>query len=486
MSSKETEIRFADLFAMLLKAFVPIICIMLIVGMLGSAYAVYSVLNRKPTVTEEDLKTAEDEISNAEAKIKKAERALRQRNEVAIPDAEKKIVTANQLIKRRQEYIDESLYQKLDPFNCGVSRLVFYVKTDFEVVPEVAGLVEDPRDSIALAYAKIYPYDDAILEQILQIMNVKADKRYVQELLSISTSSNRFVEIRVYNNDAEIAKKVVECLYENMKTRLQGIVADYSPIIISTFTGYEVNWSLNDNQLENEDSLISAQRALESAQESLETLQEGVADKEKDVEDAKAAYNEAVSNLESLRKEYANTVPSMRNVLRSAVKYGVIGLVAGLVLGCLLILARNLFNGKLHNQTEVKTRYSFPLLGVLPRTKKLLFEKTIRKLEGESLGSYESEARATAQSILSRIGERSVCLISSQGAAIAEKLSDFTNDKTPVLGSILSDADAVKALADYDGVVLVEQKGTSRLSDIDSEVLRMKTLDKEILGIVLL
>ena len=54
-----------------------------------------------------------------------------------------------------------------------------------------------------------------------------------------------------------------------------------------------------------------------------------------------------------------------------------------------------------------------------------------------------------------------------------------------MLGSIIDDAQSVRELADFDGIVLVERRGKSRIDLVDAEVLRAKALDKEILGIVL-
>lgn len=485
MNKKETELRFADLIAMLLKAFKLILCITLIVGILAGGYGVYAITHRKTTVTQDDISDAQQEVKKAKSDLDSAERALKKRNEVGIPDAERKIKSAEMMVEKRRQYMENSLFYALDAFKCGVSRLTFFVKTDFEVDPDVASLVEDPRATIVMAYAN-FTFDETMLENICRIMNTKAEKRYIEELITITNISNRFVKIEVYNNNADVAERVVNYIYQTMVDCMQDKVAQHEASVISTYTGYEVNWDINDKHIETEDSMLEAERALDTAQDTYETLVTTVVDKEEEVEDAQQKYDEAVKKLNALRKDFENPAPSKKAILKNAIKYGAIGLLGGLVLGCLLVLAIRLLGGKLNNQFEIKNRYPFPLIGVLPRSKKILFEKAVRKLEGESLGSYEAEAQTTAQSLLSQIGDRSVCLVSSLGAQAAEKLAAYTDGKTPVLGSILTEADAVKALADYDGVVLVEQKGKSRIDLIDSEVLRVKALNKEVVGIVLM
>ena len=487
MNNKEIELRIPDLVAMLLKGFRLILCLTLIAALLGGAYGVYSALNtdEENRVTKEDVEAAEKAVTAAEIAISDAEKALTKRYEIEIPDGERKVERAELLVQRRQEYLDNSLYYKMNPFERGVSRLKFYVETNFTVDPDVASIVEDPQTSIVLAYTSIYPFDSEILERVRAIMHTDAEKQYIEELISVSNIADRFVEIRVYHEDAQIAEQVVTYLYQTMLSRLKGSVAEHSANVIGTFTGYEVDWAMNDSHTTNEDSLFSAERSLESAEESLQALKDGIADKEQAITDAKDKLVEVQKDLEKIRKEYENTEPNLSNVAKKAAKYGAIGLIIGLILGCGIVLVFALFGGKIQNQSDVLNRYAFPLIGVLPRTKRVWFDKTIRKLEGEPIGDFEATAQATAQSLLSRIGERKVCLVSSESNSIAEKLAAYTEGRVTVLGNILKNPDAVKELSSFDGIVLVEQRGTSRVDLIDGEVLRAEALGKEILGIVL-
>lgn len=485
MNKKEIELRLSDLVAMLLKAAKLILCMMLILAILGGAYGAYRVVKAKPTVTAEDVKKAEDAVTAAQKGVTKAEKSLIRRNETEIPDAERRIERSRLLVQRRQEYIDNSIYYGMNPFERGISRLTFYVETDFSVDPNVAGLVEDPRDSIVQAYAQLCPFDSEILDNVASIMNVRADRQYIEELISVTPISGRFVQIVALNDNAEIAKKVVDYLYQTMQNRLKGAVAEHSANVISTFTGYEVDWAMNDSHTASEDSLLTAERAVVDAEDSLLDLQTGVADKEQAITDAKDKLEDAQKKLKDTRNAFESSQLTAKNLLKQGGKWGAIGLVVGLVAGCGIALLRGLFNGRIQNQSEVQNRYAFPLIGVLPRTKKVWFDKAIRRLEGEPVGNFDATAQATVQSLLARAGERSVCLVSTEDRAASEKLASFTDGKVKVLGSIIDDAQSVRELADFDGIVLVERRGKSRIDLVDAEVLRAKALDKDILGIVL-
>ena len=92
MNNTETEIRFSDLYAMLLKSCKTIVCVVLIFAILGGCFGVYKGLNaaKTATVTEEDVEKAEKAVKTAQTKVTNAEKALDKLLNVTIPDAERK------------------------------------------------------------------------------------------------------------------------------------------------------------------------------------------------------------------------------------------------------------------------------------------------------------------------------------------------------------------------------------------------------------
>ena len=487
MNNTETEIRFSDLYAMLLKSYKTIVCVVLVFAILGGCFGVYKGLNaaKSAAVTEEDVEKAEKAVKTAQTKVTNAEKALDKLLNVTIPDAERKIQVAEKQVQRRQEYIDKSLYYKLDPYNSGVSRLIFYIDTDKEINPAMPWMDVDPQKSIVTAYSKSFSADTEILDEIRSIMKTDADASYIYELISVSNISNQFVEIRVRNENAEIAEKVVDYLYEKLLERLKGSVGEFSANIISKFTGYEVDWDMNDKHFTSEDNLLTAERNLQDAYDSLQTLNESIPDKEQAIEDANEALEESNENLEEVRQEFESTEVSLKNIIKKTVIYAVASLFFGFVCISAVILFSGITGNKLQNQSQVVSRYSPPLLGILPVEKKRKFEKTIRKLEGDPETDYESAVRVAAQNILSVTGNKKVCLVSSLGRQVPENIASYLDDRFTVCGDILRDSGAVKALSDFDGVVLIEERGKSRIDQIDSEMLHAKALGKEVLGFIL-
>ena len=485
----ESEIRIADLFAALLKACKPVLCAALILALLGAVYGAYKVYDgaKHPEVTDKDIVKAETTLQKAQSKQADAEKALQDLSAKEIPDAETVVERAKLLLQRRQEYLDESLYYAMDPFHRGISRVTLYVDTDTPVNPNAPWMAVNPQSSIATAYTRIYPFDSEVMDNIQRIMGTDTETQYINELVSVSNISNQFVEIRVYFEDADVAKQVTDYLVETMQTRLAETVGDYSSNIVGYFVGYEVDWGMSDKHNTADDDFLSAQRALTEAEEALEKLKTQTREeREQAIEDARAAVEEAETNLQDLQKKMESTTAEPKNIVKKAVKYAAAGLVGGAFLGCVAVFFLSVLGGKVPDINSVVSRYAFPVIGVLPCRKKRWFTKIIRKLEGEPEADFEAAGQTMAQSLASIVGERKAALVSSEGNAVIDAILPFLNGRIPVCGDILRDADAVKAAAEYDGFVLVEERGKSRIDQVDSEVRRIESTGKTVEGIILL
>lgn len=485
MNNQEIVVRLPDMLAMILRKFKTILCLVLILGFLGGIYGAYSVAKTQPRVTQQDVEAAEKKVAAVESTLAKAQSALSFRNEVKIPGALQKVERAERTVSQLQEYMQNSVYYRMNPFHHGAARLCFIVESDQVVSSSTNGPLEDPRVEIVVAYTKMCPFDQDTMNHVKTIMGMEASTPYIEELISVtSDEDHRVVEICVYYDDLQKATQAAEFLYQAMTAQAEERLPKHQTIVFSTSSGYEADLEMQISHETNEASLIIAEQNLLDANASFQTVRDDTSD-EQAVADASTALNAAQRALSNAKINYAKNRPSLRNMAKRAIKYGIFGGLIGIVLGCCFALIKGLFGGSIQNQNVVKDRYAFPLIGVLPRAKKGWFDKTIRKLEGEPTGNFEATAQATAQSLLSRIGKRSICIVSTSTSAIAQKLAAYTDDQVQFVGNIIDNAEAVKKLAEYDGIVLVEERGKSRLDLVDAQVLRAKALNKEIIGIVL-
>ena len=169
----EISIRISDLCAAFLKKIKPIVLFVLVFALLGALFGAYRASHAGAGVSEEALREAETALVDANNSVSEAEGALKQLLELDIPQAEAAAERARILVEKQQEYLDNNLYYAMDPFHRGVSRVTLYVETEAPVSPDAPGLTVDPQSSITKAFAKLYPFDSELLENIRQIIDAQ-------------------------------------------------------------------------------------------------------------------------------------------------------------------------------------------------------------------------------------------------------------------------------------------------------------------------
>ena len=492
MNSSEIQIRFSDVMAAFLKSLLLVFCVMILSCALCASFGAYKAkhVSIDPTLNEK-IATLKKNIGDKKDLVSRLEKESNTFENISIPYTEKKVERDMSLNSTRREYLENSLFYDIDPFNCGTSRVTFAVDT---ALPEVASedfakTRSDALRRISAACTMMTPFSDETMETIRYLMNTTADKKYVEELISIESKDDQFVEICVYNKDPEIAKKVADYIYQKIIYELSLIDPNCTTTVISSFTGYEVNWEMNTTHVSFEDSLLLAEKQLATDQDSIAKMYTTIDENNKKIEDTNTEIKTLENSLASNQKKLNNVIASS-SVKKSMIKYGIIGLILGFVLACALIYVRYVLGGKVRNRSDLLTRYPYPLLGVLPSRKKHLFNRWIKRLEGDSLYPDKDVISSAAANILAVTSseEGKICMV----GPIDEKDPNFSEmakalkGKIEYKGNILLGTEGIRNIDGYDKVILVEKRNSSRYDAINEEVSRIRTLRKDVLGMVLL
>ncbi|MBO4473536.1 MAG: hypothetical protein J5750_01345, partial [Clostridiales bacterium] len=185
-----------------------------------------------------------------------------------------------------------------------------------------------------------------------------------------------------------------------------------------------------------------------------------------------------------------NLTTSKRDLLKQGIKFGLIGAVLGLVFSCVVIFIKDFLGGKVRARNSILSRYSYPLLGVMPSSKKYIFDKTVKRLEGDSVYEKKDIIASSSASILAAVAADGgkTCLIGPVDAkdpSFSDLLKSLKG-RVEYKGNILSGSEAIKNLEGYDKVILVEKRCASRYDSINEEISRIRALHKDVLGFVLL
>lgn len=196
-----------------------------------------------------------------------------------------------------------------------------------------------------------------------------------------------------------------------------------------------------------------------------------------------------VKKEEQMKQEMAEPVEGEAEVesepivfedpMSSAVKFGIVGMIGGVCLVCLVFCLSYVMSGKLQSEGNFQKKFGMPLLGVVRKnqTKKKIFgfvDKWINRLEeGPCAKIPRNEqikiAAVNVQTAIHRNPEKKIkrvmlvgTVASDDVAEICERLAEEIGDVTfSPYRQIVFHAAALKKLEYYDGVVFLEQKDES-------------------------
>ena len=489
MEKKERVFQLTDLFAMLLKSAGFILCIALVFAVFG-ALRTLIVLNKNSSVTAAQLEQYRQDYEDAQNALEFSENTLQSAEIVQIRAHRQDIEWTNEKIVRLQDHIDNSLLMALDPDFCPEARTSFILDYDQDSAAaspgeEINALFAESTEIPGSSGMRL-SLDADTLKEVGRILNLDAEPQYIREIATVTYDPEKTITvIKVCHSDTEAARKAVDYLSRSLEKKLDTLIDEYRITPLESFCGIAEDPDVKNDQLALMAELHALSMELFEDESRLLELRDRLTERNTEVESLRMAFLTARNKLEEAERKISGpgvgVSVSRGAIFRKAVVFGL----TGLLFGCIAAMVKGLFGKTLQNHSEFSARYPYPLLGVLPRKKKYLFEKLIRKLEGEGGYSYDAAAQAAAQSLLAAAGERSVCLVSSLGEGLTGELAPYVDGRFKSCGDILGEADAVKALADYDGVILVEKRGKSNIDLIDSEALRIKALGKEIIGAIL-
>lgn len=481
MDNSDRVLRLSDLLALLLRGAKTILCFTIVVTLLGTALSLYRMQTRRPASLLSDAQFRYDE---AETARQEAEMALKAIDEVQIPSVNKKLETAQAGRDSFLASLDSNPFMSLDSSSAGICRVSFYVDR-----VSASDTSRSRQSSFQKTVGTMLNYvclaDSDTLSHVCEIIGHGTNNDTVQAFITV-TSEDGINEIKVMAYDKDMAQSCVDYLLKTFTERLESIDRDCSLTVLSRYTEDLANNLIHDEQLSLLMQLTDYENAIKESEEELRELNDAHIQLHDDLLLAESKLESARANLENVKllsEQGKAGAPffSFRSLARNII----LSVVLGLFLGCAVALCMGLLGSKLQSQGSLSGRFSFPLLGLLPGREKKMFNKVIKKLEGESDVDYDVAAQTTAQNLLTVVGERSACIVSSLGKKAADGLLPFLHGRVPVCGDILGDPDAAKALASFDCVVLLEERGRSELSMIDNEAQRVNALGKDIIGIVL-
>lgn len=378
----------------------------------------------------------------------------------------RKIDTLSKNIDYEEDYEKNSILFQLDPYKKWVAKTNIFIKIDGE--NDVISLV-DPADSLVKAYSAIIK-SKSTLEEAYKENNIEL--RYLRELLNIEADYNsNIISISVTYKDGEGAQKILDSILESVKVSQNDVESNFSShsiIFMNKETSTVADQSLADRQNERIESLTEMQKNLEETQLALDNLKE----------------------------PQSNTDLSFKGVLKSVFKYSVMGGAFGVFLTAFFLCIIYVFNPKLRLADEFTSRFGIKILGEYPKEEKKHklsgIDNWLNRIEGKQAFSREDVLKRIIASI-SIYSEKDQTILLTGTAEldllknIESELKENFNKLTFELGADMNlNPETLTKLPAIDSVILVEKCGVSKYKDIESQIETIYSLDKKIIGCIIL
>lgn len=406
-----------------------------------------------------------------------------------------------QAIQAKDIYHKQSILMNLNPDAVYKSTLTYAVNdiADVSLLTsdiESAQLVNRRINSVLGAYASLIQGGE-ILQNVKNVIGADIDQKYLAELVYVQVDyQSKLLHITILAEDKNQVETISDAIVKGLQDanfRMSAMVGEHRLQLLSSYIGNDVDTSILIGSIPEDGMMENG-----NYQTSVECLQKNDTDVVLDLQNQLIDCNDKLSKLKEPAKPSGT---SRAMILKSGIKFGILGFIVGAFLMAYYYVLQYLVCGKLMSPEEMQDDYE---VSVLADYKAPLSRHTnsIDKLINRMCGISEKRSclgevyTLAATNVLARmgmaanekillVGNASAKVFDTSASEMVDKLN-FAGIEVIAAGNINENGDAILKLQNAEKIVLIEQAGVSRRKDIKKELQTLQDLKKEILGAVVL
>ena len=409
----------------------------------------------------QDPEKVEDSIKSYEL--------TRQNYDTAKAQLTNQMAEYNRQIDNYQRYQENSLYMKIDPYAVYTESITYVVTTDYQILPNMTYQTLNWMGPVLSAYTSVAtsvtlrdlsPEGQAGLSE-------EWDADSLDKLIKVETKPDDGKLTITASAESEVrAKAILQAIKEKVESSQESIAkaaGEHKLSVISEKSSVTVDQTMINDR--------------EGRLRNITALRE--------------AADKAVEKFDKLRKPKDSSL-SEGSVIKSGIKFAILGAVAGVFFCCFLFCIQFLMNGKLNDPGSLKERYQTRILADLPNGKTSgIIDRILDSIEGKraALQDGEKQLCVAAESLGGLYNGRSIAVAGTAPAELkakaAETLQRAEEFAVVDAGDILTDPESVRKVRSADAVILMESKNISAMADIDRETELLKSMGIRLEGFIL-
>lgn len=392
------------------------------------------------------------------------------------------------MVQGVKDYVENSYYMTLDPFN------MYTCDINFSVAVEHEGEIE-PSELAALVTSYVSALKDAQTRQrIDEVLGTNADSYSVDSILGLNHGSVLNIipddkdlglfTVTVYaasQEDLDLIVQEIQNIVSDRKESVTHSQGEHAVILLGIDQSTEYNEYIRANQI----NIVQMVKTLNDQNKEMKAAVAGAEEKQ---------YLEYLLKPEEVRIEEENTIGtpetadvetkapvSLASRIRSNLKKAVIGALLGLVIAVILLIIRYISQGRIRRAADLEKYVNSRVIARFDgdtsfiRTHKTALDRWLRKKRnrGHAAQTYEETVASAASSInliASRNNMKKIALAASgvEAGKIAEDISNASGAQTEItaISNILSSADGISRLEGIDGIILAAGTDVTLRNDI--------------------
>lgn len=457
----EETITMTEILARIVRSWKKIGCVALVVAVLLGGFQGYRMVsqakspNYSPEAIEARYQTALEEYE------------LQKKN------LETNLTTQEEALAAKKEYAQDSILMAIDPYNEYVTSIVLaFTNISGEGAVQGASqyqqtgadyLVQTIRSQYVVLWQSIDLAKDLKIEQYEQVQ-----EKYLSEVVSVTNLDGGLLSIRAVGNTANETEQLASAVYQYFMDH-QATIAQSS---------YAHNISVVSQSTKNlvDDSLVTKHQTLETEIQSLE--------------DTIESLNTQLDELVEPQKEAGF---STSTIIKSVLKYTVLGAVLGIVLACFWICCLCVFGSRISSSRQAEQLYHMLFLGSLKIPHNVM-ERFSASLANERVWRNKDQAVAyLSQQVKAQYPQGGDILVlstlSSKQAKGVEALESALTSSGYTVSAVLDathNPDSVQAIHKSNAVILAESLDATRMWEMRDLTSQVRSADKQLLGFVML
>lgn len=370
------------------------------------------------------------------------------------------------------EYYQTSIKMQIDPMCVPSFRMIYLIDNHFEVTYPTIDKNDTTQDIIGALAEKVLCANSS--ETVSEILGLSSNVAYTQEVITASACGKNYLAIDIIAPNRKDCETIAEIVKKDIDSNLDDIremIGEFDIKLVSEKYYTKVDRDLMSDQCD-------VKETMNNLKISMRNLPYGLN------ENQKVYYYALLDNSETItlneedeeKEELITPVITIPDVQFINLKYIILGIAFGVMVPCGYIALKYLLSGKVKVPEELETAFGVTVLGnVTDQTAKYpeMFKKYYHHL------SVDEQLKLIVSGIQVVAEKENLKKIFITTSAMTERTKDICETISKAVGeigivcsvdrSVLYDPQAVKTMADADGVVFVEQIDISRYEEIAKE-----------------